>query len=191
MQTAEPCEFLPWDTSFFGLRIARVVGHRFDPQRVEAVLEWCTTHEIEYLHFLATLDHQETIRLAEDHGFRLVDVRVTLQCSIGDRAPRHGSARPRGGPVRPSRPRDIPILQKIARTSYGDSRFCFDPCFPVESCDALYDTRIKRGCEGYADAVLVAEMDARPAGYVSCHLLDDEPRGQIGLVGVASQARFG
>jgi len=36
--------------------------------------------------------------------------------------------------------------------------------------------------------VLVAEHDARPAGYISCHLKQDGS-GQIGLVGVDDGAR--
>jgi len=189
MQSVEPCEFLPWDTAFFGRRIARVVGHRLNPQRVCAILEWCRVREIEYLYFLAAVDDQQTVRLAEDHGFRLVDIRVTLQCSIGDRRSGRSDETAQAVRVRPARAGDIPLLQEIARTSYGDSRFYFDPCFSVEACENLYATWIKRSCEGYADAVLVAEAEGRPIGYVSCHLLSNKRHGQIGLVGVGPQAR--
>ena len=185
----EPCQFLPWDTNFFGRRIAWAIEHRLSLETVEAILEWCETHAIDCIYFLADSDHAETVRLAEDYSFRLVDIRVTLQCNIGDRQARRSNDLCQTVRVRHSRQSDIPALQAIARTSYGDSRFYFDPCFSIQSCEALYETWIKRSCEGYADVVLVAEVNDQPVGYVSCHLITNTPCGQIGLVGVGSQAR--
>ena len=189
MYTEEPCQFLPWDTDFFARRIARVTGHRLTPQRVEAILTWCETHAIDCVYFLADSDHAETVRLAENYGFRLVDIRVTLQCNLKDRQATLSNNPTEIVRVRQSRPSDIPALQAIAQSSYGDSRFYFDPCFPIESCEALYETWIKRSCEGYADVVRVAEVNDQPVGYVSCHLMRNAPHGQIGLVGVGSQTR--
>lgn len=191
METIEPCQFLSWDTNFFGHRIARATVHQLSPQTVEAILEWCETQAIECVYFLADSDHAETVRLAEDYGFRLVDIRVTLQCNIKDRQARLSSNLTKTVHVRHSHQSDIPALQAIARTSYGDSRFYFDPCFPAKSCEALYETWIKRSCEGYADVVLVAEVNYQPVGYISCHLISNTLHGQIGLVGVGSQARDG
>jgi dTDP-4-amino-4,6-dideoxy-D-galactose acyltransferase len=190
MQTKETCEFLPWDTEFFGRRIAQVVGHQLDRQRVEAILTWCEEHAIECVYFCADSDHGETIRLAEDHGFCLVDIRVTLQRDIkaGPQERLQKSPSEKAG-VRYSHEHDIPALQEIARTSHTDSRFYFDPCFPKKASDALYETWIKRSCEGYADIVLVAEMNGQAVGYSACHLIKDTSRGRIGLLGVASQAR--
>jgi dTDP-4-amino-4,6-dideoxy-D-galactose acyltransferase len=189
MLTVEPCEFLPWDTAFFGYRIARVIGHRLSPQYVQAVLEWCKTREIECLYLLADSDHPETVRLADKHKFRLVDIRVTLQCNIGKQIVEHRNIQSETVRVRPVRPADISALQAIARTIYSASRFYFDPCFPTESCEALYETWIKRSCEGYASVVWVADVDDEPVGYLSCHLSSSTPDGQIGLVGVGSQAQ--
>jgi len=49
----------------------------------------------------------------------------------------------------------------------------------------LYETWIEKSCKGYADAVLVAELQGWPVGYISCHLLD-QAEGQIGLFGVSA-----
>jgi ribosomal protein S18 acetylase RimI-like enzyme len=49
----------------------------------------------------------------------------------------------------------------------------------------LYETWTEKSCNGYADTVLVAEIEDLPVGYIACHLLD-EINGQIGLVGVGS-----
>ncbi|HEY3418265.1 MAG TPA: GNAT family N-acetyltransferase [Armatimonadota bacterium] len=112
-------------------------------------------------------------------GFRLADIRMTLERNTGAVTPGKG--------VRPARDADIPALAAIARESHTDSRFYADPGFPRERCDALYQTWIEKSCRGYAKAVLVAEQDGRPAGYITCDWSEDV--GHIGLVAVAGWAR--
>jgi ribosomal protein S18 acetylase RimI-like enzyme len=92
--------------------------------------------------------------------------------------------------IRQTNPDDLPALQDMARKGFRDTRFYYDPCFPVERCDALYETWITRSCsEDFADVVIVADLDSRPVGYITCRLSDDKMRGQIGLVGVAASAQ--
>ena len=189
MQSTSPCDFLPWDTNFFGFRIARVVGHQLDPQRTHDILEWCKTQEIRCVYFLADSDHPSTVRLAEDNGFRQVDIRVTLQCDMRDRRAMYRNDSSEVANLRTALSKDIPTLQAIAGASHTDTRFYADPLFPRQSCQALYETWIKGSCEGDADVVLVAELEEQPVGYVSCHLFSNSSHGQIGLVGVASQAQ--
>jgi dTDP-4-amino-4,6-dideoxy-D-galactose acyltransferase len=189
MGATDPCQFLSWDTDFFGQRIARVTGHRLTLQQVQGILAWCSVHAIECLYFLADSDDPETIRVAEDHGFRMVDLRVTLECDIRDRSPELGGSRLEAAlRVRPARPADVPVLQKIAQESHWGTRFYSDPSFSTESCRALYATWVKRSCEGYADAVLVAELKDRPVGYISCHLPKADAQGHIGLFAVRREA---
>lgn len=189
MDDTEPCQVLEWDTDFFGRRIAQVSSHRLNAPGVEAVLKWCQSHHIECLYFSADFDDVDTVRLAEDHGFRLVDVRVELRHKISNRL--EVSENGLGAPVavRLCREGDIPVLRAIARMSHFSSRFYFDPGFSKESCHELYDAWIKRSCEGYADAVLVAELNSEPVGYVSCHLGAESSEGRIGLVGVEAKAQ--
>jgi dTDP-4-amino-4,6-dideoxy-D-galactose acyltransferase len=122
----------------------------------------------------------DTIRLAEDNRFHLVDIRVTLECHLNTalvgKSDLHES-------IRPFTPDDIPALRSIARESHHDSRFYHDPHFPKSLCDKLYETWIENSCNGYADAVLVAELDRQPVGYITCRKLD-QTTGQIGLLGV-------
>jgi len=187
METPEPCEFLPWDSEFFGLRIGRVRASRLEAPGVVKILEWCTANAIQCLYLLADSDHAATVRLAEDNGFRLVDVRVTLEANLRKRPACPGDKG--DSSIRLSRPADLADLQAIARICHTDSRFYYDGHFSRSSCDALYETWIRRSCEDYADAVLVAESEGRPVGYVSCHLPRSTAQGQIGLVGLAAEAR--
>jgi len=109
---------------------------------------------------------------AEAEGFRLTDVRVTLDAPAVTSEPA----------VRPVREDDVARLRAIARSSHDDTRFYADERFPRERCDELYDTWIRRSCEGWADVVLVAERAGEAAGYVSVHRR--ESSGSIGLIGV-------
>jgi dTDP-4-amino-4,6-dideoxy-D-galactose acyltransferase len=77
-------------------------------------------------------------------------------------------------------------LRSIARISHRDSRFYYDAGFPDSRCDALYEVWIERSSSGWADAVLVADVDGTAAGYVTCHLAPSG-EGSIGLLAVAPE----
>ena len=162
--------------------MGRVNGDTLDASRADVVDAWASANGVRCLYLLARADDFETTRLAEEHGFRLVDVRVTLA--------REGDAPPADDPpVRPSRPSDVPALERIAGCVHRDTRFYHDPDFPRDGCDELYRIWIAKSCRGYADVVLVAEAGGEPAGYMACHRTDDPAVGQIGLVGVDAAAQ--
>lgn len=176
------CEFLAWDSQFFGLRIARLTEPRLTPGGVASALRWCRTNQIGCLYFLADSDDAETVRLAQVNAFQLVDIRLTLERRLGS-----GIASPAPA-VRPFQAADAAGLRAIARVSHRDSRFYYDAQFARPQCDALYEAWIERSFGGWADAVLVAECDDAPAGYISCHLAPSGV-GSIGLVAVAQEYR--
>jgi len=179
---AAPCEPLPWDSEFFACRVARVLGGRLDRERLAAIEAWCRAEAIDCLYFLADSGDPATAALAEEAGFRLVDLRVTLGRSLAGFDPPAAVSS-----VRPARAGDVPELRRIAAVSHHDSRFYADPHFDRGRCDELYATWIEKSCR--EDMVLVAEHEKRPAGYISCLLSGD--RGDIGLlaVGAAAQGR--
>ena len=186
----EPCEFLPWDTEFFGERIARVNGHRLDAPKISLIKAWCLQQSIACAYFLADADDPDTTLLAEENGYRLVDVRLTFEHDL-KKLPENTAAQPAPGVcIRPFLPEDIPLLQGIARDSYTMSRFYSDTRFSRQKCSDLYDTWIQKSCHGYAEAVWVAEVEGQAVGYVTCHLDRPEPAwGQIGLVGIGAGAQ--
>jgi dTDP-4-amino-4,6-dideoxy-D-galactose acyltransferase len=174
---------LPWDSSFFGLRIGRLTVARLTPHSLSEALEWCRSHEIDCLYFLADSNHRETIQLAEASSFRFVDIRLTLRLSS---FPAETNASVDCG-VRLFEEADLDCLKVIARQSHSGSRFYFDGGFPKERCEALYETWIERSCRGWAKAVFVAELDGKAAGYCTCHI--DGGVGSIGLVALGAHAQ--
>jgi dTDP-4-amino-4,6-dideoxy-D-galactose acyltransferase len=175
-------QYLEWDSNFFGYRIARVLTSRLNEQSAGQIRSWCDSQSIDCLYFLADSDHAETVRLAEQAHFHLVDVRVTLAMKLASWVP--------SGPVqdyvRCFKEEDLPALRAIARVSHRDSRFYYDENLPHSLCDALYEAWIENSARGYAQAVLVAVVHDEPVGYISCHLAS---AGRIGLFAVAENAQ--
>ena len=184
-------EVLQWDSELWGFRTARVVGEQLTAERADRLRAWCAQHDVRCVYFLAVPDDPATIAAAEAAGLHLTDVRMTLDQSIRDRAAEAPPSPPTATDprLRLAAPGDVPALERIAAASYQDSRFYFDPGFPRETCDELYMTWIRKSCAGYADAVLVVDLDGEAVGFISCHLDDDGRTGRIGLVGVGEKAR--
>lgn len=188
MSNLSLCEYLDWDSRFFGCRIGRLDSRAISgPGDLAAAAEWGTRESIDCVYLLVDSDRHDVIRAAEEQGCRLVDVRVTLQFALSN-AP-DPRALPLGGRVRPARQEDSSALAAIARYSHRDSRFFADPCFPDARCEDLYDEWIRASVRGYADAVMVAEFGGVPVGYITLHRNSSSGEGSIGLVAVAEEHR--
>jgi dTDP-4-amino-4,6-dideoxy-D-galactose acyltransferase len=183
---ADLCHYLPWDSEFFGIRIARLNCSRLTSGSAAAAEAWCIAEKIDCLYFLAVSDDPRTVNVAEDHGFRFMDVRVTLSAEL---APVSSPVEPAAPtPVRRCRPEDLPALRALAGVSHRESRFYADPGFSDPVCDRLYETWIERSCSGYADAVFVADLGAGAAGYATAHR-GKLGEGSLGLIAVHPEAQ--
>ena len=185
-----PCELLPWDTEFFHRRIARVCADTLRPELVTPIDDWSRDNRIQGLYFLSRADDPVTLQTAGQHGFGLVDIRLTFERTVMSS---HGPARsqlPAGIRIRLATPGDLTGLQALARTAHAGTRFFNDPHFPRQRVEDLYPTWIALEVQGRARTVLVAATDEnQPLGYVSCHLKPPNQEGQIGLVGVSEEVR--
>jgi dTDP-4-amino-4,6-dideoxy-D-galactose acyltransferase len=175
-EAPEPVEYLEWDSGFFGKRIARVRDHRLSDDLLAAVLKWCSAKRIDCLYFLAAAEDPRTVRLAERNLFSFVDIRMTFERSL-DGLPEQSSG------IRPAQPDDIQQLKRITGQNFADSRFYHDLHFDRRRCDEFYSAWIERSCQGYADCVLLADLDGKIAGYVTCRLGPSQA-GSIELIAV-------
>jgi dTDP-4-amino-4,6-dideoxy-D-galactose acyltransferase len=181
----EPCSILEWDSTFFGVTIARVTTNRLEVDTTEQIMDWCREKQVKCLYFLADSNHVETLRLAEKSGFYLTDIRVTYEHSM-----RGLGSQPEVVPnIRLAVPEDLAELRAMTDSSYRDSRFYYDGHFPREACDRLYEIWIEKSLTGYAEAVLVMGEPGQPEGFVTCNTIKPEAIGKIGLVGVNMSAR--
>jgi dTDP-4-amino-4,6-dideoxy-D-galactose acyltransferase len=179
------CHLLPWDSSFFGRTIGRLDGDRLNLNEREELLQWCHEKRVDCLYFLANPEDPETVETAEQLGFGLKDLRLTMTCPV--------TPRPDWVPtsteisLRAHQTSDVDRLAAIARDAHTDSRFFFDRRFDRELAGRLYETWIRNACSGAADSVIVAELNGAVAGYLSCHLRGEA--GDLGLMGVADGFR--
>jgi dTDP-4-amino-4,6-dideoxy-D-galactose acyltransferase len=176
-------DFLPWDTDFFGFRIARVRGENLSS--ISQIDKWCEDETIHCLYFLCEPIDFATTATAEKSGFHFVDIRMTLDTKLQE----PGQPLPANIFVRPSQVQDISTLQRIAGKVHRDTRFTYDPNFLATRVTELYEIWIKGSCEGKAEVVLVAEDEGIPVGYITCHLDNGIKNGSIGLVGVDSHTQ--
>lgn len=186
----EPCERLGWDSSFFGREIARATPRGWTEEDWARALAWCAATRIDCLYLLVPSEDLASRRLAEEQGARLVDVRMTFELSgLGGRGLRADPG------VRVATAGDLDELRALAAASHRDSRFFADSRFPRADCERLYTTWIENSISGWAQGVFTADVDGRPAGYVTCHVggagesANAAKVGTIGLVAVAPRAR--
>jgi len=190
MHPTAVCELLPWDSEFFHCRIGKLRGDTLNEADAREIEEWRRSERIHGLYFLARASCPVTIQTAANHGFELVDIRVTLECSVPNPRDLSNTQLPPKPDIRAARSEDLPALQAIARTAHRDSRFFSDPHFPRHKAEALYSTWIGLEYGGRAQRVWVAASSADEAlGYLSCHLDSTNQAGQIGLMGIDSRAR--
>lgn len=181
------CQLLPWDTEFFGFRVARLYGNVLTPQIAQQADEFCQQAKVRCLYFLATVEDPTTTHVAEDHHFHYADTRITFEHKLPFKG--HMPDNSPGVALRLAQMGDIPVLTKIAHDSYVASRFYYDPNFSRRASGHLYETWIKVSCEGYAQAVWIAEAEGEAVGYITCHVDQAPHRGRIGLVGVGGKAQ--
>ena len=187
-KSADICEFLPWDSAFFGRRIARVRENYLSDQSIQEILEWVAGNSIECIYFLADFDDPRTIQLAQKHDFQLVDIRVTLELNLhGQNGFVHQNTSDHVR-IHTVQPQNINELTSIARESYNFTRFHFDQNFERNKSDELYEIWIRQNCENHAESVFVAETRNRIAGYISVKPIG-EKKAEIGLIGVKDLER--
>jgi dTDP-4-amino-4,6-dideoxy-D-galactose acyltransferase len=197
----ELCQYLPWDSDFFGIRIGRVLGHTLDHQQADLIQEWCQTNAISCLYFLADEGDSDTLQAAEKGGYNLVDIRITMDMLLQHKLVTEVSVtHPSGFLFRSIQPEDLPALLPVARQSYDMSRFYFDPCFPRTACSALFETWLTKSTSASlrreGEHVLVAVRDATPLGFLILRLDQPEPAetggrpsGVFSLLGISPSAR--
>lgn len=185
--TTEPCEFLEWDSNFFGHRIARIRADCLTRESWEEIRQWCRRNEVDCLYFFANPDDRATLFFAAENRFVNVDIRFTFEKPLAQKS-LDLSPLSEGISIRPFRADDLSVLKNIAGKSHGDGRFYFDPRFAREKCAAFYETWIENSCNGMADAVWVAEYRGKPAGYLTGHLREGG-EGNLGLLGVEEELR--
>jgi len=148
---------MAWDTDWWGVRIGNAT-------HLDGVSKWAEENAVGLVCLLA--DTIAEAQRAEESGFRLVDVRVTLG--------RHVTSCGSGGRLAIP-PDDLAPIQQIAGEAFrGLTRFYNDFRLDDGRCDDLYREWARAQLAGAADIVFVAERDGKVAGFVTVDRPDEE-----------------
>ena len=177
-------DILEWDSTFFGIKIGRVALNSAPPDVLAKAVEAADLGGIQCLYWLVPCNDPLSLQAAQACGFRLVDIRITLETDLGEK-PLDSFAAPYPDlqPVRLYVKEDLPAILTLARQSHRDSRFFFDGNFSEDKCAAMYAQWIQRGLTTRPDLIFVAGPHGQPTGYCVCDLWDDRT-GNIGLIAV-------
>ena len=176
---SEVAKILDWDSHFFGKTIGQVKVNILTPALATEIDQWAEINHLDCLYFLAASNDQTTSQTAEDFGYHLTDIRVTLRQRTNQNSEKI-STPPN---IREAKETDIDALKMIAHDAHRDTRFYSDGHFGLQKCAELYEIWIEKSVRGSSDVVLVWEESGRPVGYVTGSTLTDRA-GSIGLVGV-------
>ena len=76
------CELLEWDSNFFGFPIARVTSKSLSDNQAKNVVYWAGKNAIRCVFYLIDADDLDSLRAAQNAGFKFVDVRIRFECIL-------------------------------------------------------------------------------------------------------------
>ncbi len=185
---------LVWETNFFGRSMGAIHlpsgRRRGDPRNdadalaaeLRSALREAELDGLEHVSLRVAAEDAAAIWAAQRVGLRLMDIAVDLKFTLGS-APLKA---PTGIPVRIGAADDIPALRAMTRGAFGLTRFALDPFFSAQQVDDFYATWATNLFSGLADVVFVADLDGRPAGFVSVKRSADG-QGRIPLVATSRE----
>ena len=166
----------PWDTKVVGRRVA-VIKHVTEADGAQDVLDDlvgkvirhaarrgidCLTCKVQPLHFAA-------IHALERHGFLLMDTLLDFLFDFS-RTPLENISLPKrlnGLRVRLAQPPDLGEVLALSEKAFAKhfGRYHSDPKLPLGTGTKVYDQWVRSSFGGWADWILIAEVDDRIAGY--------------------------
>jgi ribosomal protein S18 acetylase RimI-like enzyme len=173
------CRDVPWETDVIGHRTASVGSLIVRPDAdgksealdglLAGVIERAAAEGTEYLSCKVHADDAPAIHALERQGFLLMDTLLDYVCdlagegAVGLAAP----PLPQGAVLRPAEESDRDELMAVARACFRDyfGRVHSDERIPRDRATRMYEQWIPASYGGWADWMLVAELDGRIAGY--------------------------
>lgn len=174
---------LVWDSAFFGRKMGELVITSGGKSHMKISLDKAKANGFEYLTCKMTAQDTALIRLLESSGFYLADIGVILSIRT-ETFSRKAEAKMEKS-IRPATREDIPMLKRMIKSLFLESRFYSDPFFTKDEADNLYQTWIENSVKGQtADVVLCIPY----AGFVTCKK-SAKDAGEVVLIGVRKAMR--
>lgn len=169
-------EILSWDSSFFGVKTARVKT-KHDNFELKKILEDLYDQDVELIYY------NSPVRLDDFDQYQsvLLDTRVSILKELKTRRDFNEYVKIYEG-KEPSEEM-LHLSERIAR----ESRYFYDPNIPKQKVFEMYEIWLNKSVTGeMATDVLVYEKDEKVLGLATIKLIDQD-RGLIPLLAVASE----
>ncbi len=171
----------------FGVRVA--LADAVTAAGLEDVLARCAAEGAALLIARCPASDLPAAHALEAAGARLMDTLVYYRRALGPGTPPLPPP-PAETVIRPARGEDANRVEAITAAAFAgyDSHFHADPRLDRAACDAVYTSWARNSVlmPGVADAVLVAEVAGRVAGFLTLKWVD-EATGEGPLYGVAPE----
>jgi ribosomal protein S18 acetylase RimI-like enzyme len=162
----EPASILEWDSTWWGIGVARLDELPETPDDMERIDAWCGAHGIDVLMALVPEGALRALELLDPEGTRLVDRRVTFSQNL-EAAGFEATSLPEDIAIRSGEINDARALGDLAVLSHRETRFFRDPNFDDRRASELYRRWIEQEVEGGEALVWVAEAGSDLVGYCS------------------------
>ena len=189
-----------WDSDKLGVSMAKAdilvdAGHPSSPLVVVEFLRafdgWAT--ELRVRHVAIRLNFEDiVVRVkVENMGFHIVDALLVQKLELTSPVPKSE----RMVSCRSGALEDAAAFEEDVAALYADSRYHVDGGFELQRLRNLYALWLRTAFASEADRILVAELDGRPVGFITCYIeqeyttCTDLKLGFIGLLGVLPSAQ--
>lgn len=178
-----------WDTQHFDRKMGKFTLAVFDStvgqaQRHTLFQNLAKKAELDMISARVSLKDLRTIHALEHLGAVLTDILLTFRFDLGDQIPVPHFSKMSVSPAKEMEARELGLLgSKIFQVD----RFHGDPNLPRWKSDELYSKWVSNSVHGLADVVLVARVNDRIAGFITCKIdliAQDLKVGIVDLVGV-------
>ena len=173
---------LPWDSFFWGFRVAGWAAQDLTISRLRRGLQWCRQKRVRCLYCCVDGEDAITQQLLQQEGFVFVDIRTEMRKKPLQSAETFG-----GFLLKKARPRELPALQRLASLAHVNTRFAKDRSFPRVGVRRLYSLWLAKAARKGAVQVL-AGRSKLAAGYIVCEM-ESRRVGRVGLIAVSPRAR--
>lgn len=169
---------LKWDSDYFREKIAYLSCRRLTPAIEKLVKGFCRREKVDLIEYLCNAHDPVSVQTAENNQYRFVDIRMTYQKRIIGKIDFDQKWEIRNAVLE-----DIPLLKKMAKNLYTDSRYFYDTHFDVSRVRQFYPDWVEKAVKGTFDDFCVIVVEKKEIlGY--CTLKVRQSIAKIGVVGV-------
>lgn len=174
---------LDWDSNFWGFNVAYLSSRHLSESILYRINNFITKNQIRLVEYLCDCHDRKSVELAERSGFEFKDIRLTYEKKLSDHDIKNIYE---GLNFFIAGYDHIPILRKLSKDIYKDSRYYFDRNFDEKKTAEFYMLWAEKAVKGeYDNECYVIEINHEIIGFCTVKY-EDTDLAHIGLVGISN-----